>query len=141
MPIISVKKPFPFAVDGNEVIQIEVGEQEVSERCALVAVEHLGVAEYLDRQLQSGLREDGPTIAEFIEAGYLASNYPPEGYASRSSKEDIDAAIEAQKAAEAETDPLKMTVPKLKEWLAAKGIAFDPAAKKPELQALVPSND
>jgi hypothetical protein len=141
MPIISVKKPFPFAVDGNQVVEIQAGEQEVSERCALVAVEHLGVAEYLDRQLQSVLREDGPTLAEFIEAGYLASNYPPEGYASRSSQEEIEAAIEAQKEAETETDPLKMTVPKLKEWLAAKGIAFDPSANKPALQALVPESD
>ncbi len=93
MPTINVTKPFPFAVDGNEVIQFEVGEHEVSDRCALVAVEHLGYATLLD--------DEGST----------------------------------------ETDPLKMTAPKLKEWLAAKGIDFDPAAKKPELQALVPSND
>ncbi|WP_130927921.1 HeH/LEM domain-containing protein [Pseudomonas sp. Sample_14] len=39
----------------------------------------------------------------------------------------------------AETDPLKMKVPELKEWLTAKGIAFDPAAKKEDLQALVPA--
>lgn len=93
MPTISVTKPFPFAVDGNEVIQIDVGEQEVSDRCALVAVEHLGYATLLD--------DDAGT----------------------------------------ETDPLKMTVPKLKEWLAAKGIDFDAGANKATLQALVPSND
>jgi hypothetical protein len=44
MPVILVTKAFPFAIDGNEVVQVEVGEQDVSERCALVAVEHLGVA-------------------------------------------------------------------------------------------------
>ncbi|MCF5044291.1 hypothetical protein GIW79_27990 [Pseudomonas sp. PA-7-1E] len=44
MPTIIVTKPFLFAVDGNHVIQIEVGEQEVSERCAIVAVEHLEYA-------------------------------------------------------------------------------------------------
>lgn len=93
MPIISVKKAFHFAVDGNQVVEIQVGEQEVSDRCALVAVEHLGVAEYLD------------------DSGSV------------------------------ESDPLKMTVPKLKEWLAAKGIAFEPSAKKEDLQALVPKND
>ncbi|WP_336341245.1 HeH/LEM domain-containing protein [Pseudomonas atacamensis] len=38
-----------------------------------------------------------------------------------------------------ETDPLKMKVPELKDWLTAKGIAFDPAAKKEDLQALVPA--
>ena len=39
----------------------------------------------------------------------------------------------------AETEPLKMKVPELKDWLTAKGIAFDPAAKKEDLQALVPA--
>ncbi|WP_404487589.1 HeH/LEM domain-containing protein [Pseudomonas sp. HT11] len=38
-----------------------------------------------------------------------------------------------------ETDPLKMKVPELKEWLTEKGIAFDPSAKKEDLQALVPA--
>ncbi len=38
-----------------------------------------------------------------------------------------------------ETDPLKMKVPELKEWLSEKGIAFDPSAKKEDLQALVPA--
>ncbi|KAE9640661.1 hypothetical protein EJA70_24510 [Pseudomonas sp. PB103] len=38
-----------------------------------------------------------------------------------------------------ETDPLKMKVPELKEWLAAKGITFDATAKKEDLQALVPA--
>lgn len=139
MPIIFVKKPFPFAVDGNQVIEIPVGEQEVSDRCALVAVEHLGVASYLEQQDHAGLKLDGPTIAEFLAAGYQAIHYPPEGYESRSSQEEIDAAIKAQK--EPEADPLKMSVPDLKEWLTAKEIAFDPSAKKEVLQALVPSND
>ncbi|MFJ2491470.1 HeH/LEM domain-containing protein [Pseudomonas iridis] len=39
----------------------------------------------------------------------------------------------------AETDPLKMKVPELKDWLTANGITFDPAAKKEDLQALVPA--
>jgi hypothetical protein len=140
MPIISVKKPFPFAVDGNHVVEIQTGEQDVSERCALVAVEHLGVAIYLDQQGANGLKLDGPTIAEFVEAGYLVSNYPPQGYASRSSQEEIDLATKAQKDAEDETDPLKMTVPKLKEWLTAKGIDFDAGANKAALQTLVPTS-
>jgi hypothetical protein len=29
------------------------------------------------------LRTDGPTLAEYVAAGYLAENYPPHGYASR----------------------------------------------------------
>lgn len=39
----------------------------------------------------------------------------------------------------AETDPLKMKVPELKDWLTAKGITFDQTAKKEDLQALVPA--
>lgn len=141
MPVIIVKKPFPFSEDGNHVVEVPAGEQEVSERCALVAVEHLRVASYPNQLDADGLKLDGPTIAEFVEAGYLAINYPPEGYASRSSQDEIDLAVLAQKDADTETDPLKMTVPKLKEWLTAKSIAFDPSLKKPELQALVPAGD
>ncbi|WP_345956784.1 HeH/LEM domain-containing protein [Pseudomonas fulva] len=37
-----------------------------------------------------------------------------------------------------ETDPHKMNVPELKDWLTAKGIEFDASAKKPDLQALIP---
>lgn len=141
MPIILVKKPFPFATDGNQVIEVQAGEQDVSDRCALVAVDHLGVAEYLSQQAAPGPREDGPTIAEWVEAGYPATSYPPAGYVSRSSQEEIDAAIQLQKDADSETDPLKMTVPKLKEWLTANNIAFEASMAKPALQALVPKND
>lgn len=88
-----------------------------------------------------GLRFDGPTIAEYVAAGYQASNYPPQGYVSRSSDEEIAAALAAQTgpaSSATETDPLKMTVPDLKTWLTAKGIEFDASAKKEDLQALVP---
>lgn len=43
------------------------------------------------------LRDDGPTVAEWVEKGYQASAYPPEGYASKSTPDEIAAAIEAQK--------------------------------------------
>ncbi len=42
---------------------------------------------------------------------------------------------------QAETDPHKMKVPELKDWLTAQGITFDPALNKPELQALIPSKE
>lgn len=44
MPKILVHQAFPFSPDGNHTIQIETGEHEVSERCAIVAVDHLKVA-------------------------------------------------------------------------------------------------
>ena len=91
MPIIFVKKPFPFAVDGNQVIEILAGAQGVSDRCGL-----------------------GPA--------------------------ELDLASKAQKDADIETDPMKMTVPKLKEWLTAEGITFAADANKATLQALVPAN-
>ncbi|AVI87788.1 hypothetical protein XJ28_18805 [Pseudomonas syringae pv. tomato] len=84
-----------------------------------------------------GLRLDGPTVSEYIAAGYKASNYPPQGYASRSTAEEIAEALKIEQEAP-ETDPLKMKVPELKEWLAGKGIEFDATAKKEDLQALVP---
>lgn len=48
MPLIHVEEAFPFSPDGNEVVTIETGEQDVSDRCALVAVEHLQVAWLVD---------------------------------------------------------------------------------------------
>lgn len=44
---------------------------------------------------QDGLQLDGPTIAEFVAAGYPAANYPPAGYASRSTSDEVAAAIAA----------------------------------------------
>lgn len=50
MPKIIVKQAFPFAVDGLHVVTVEEGEQEVSDRCAEVAIEHLKVAELADEE-------------------------------------------------------------------------------------------
>lgn len=44
----------------------------------------------------SELRDDGPTIQEFVDAGHRAVDYPPEGYASKSTDEEVAAAIELQ---------------------------------------------
>ncbi|MGZ5987405.1 MAG: hypothetical protein ACXWLZ_00010 [Rhizomicrobium sp.] len=38
----------------------------------------------------------GPTIAEWVAAGYKASAYPPSGYASKSTPEEIAAAVAAE---------------------------------------------
>lgn len=45
---------------------------------------------------ESGLRTDGPTVQEYVDHGFLASGYPPKGYASRSTPEEVAAAIAAQ---------------------------------------------
>lgn len=41
------------------------------------------------------LREDGPTIEEWIDAGYPPAAYPPLGYAARSTPEEIKVAAAA----------------------------------------------
>lgn len=46
------------------------------------------------------LREDGPTIKQYVDAGYKAKDYPPAGYESKHSKEEIDKAIADELAAE-----------------------------------------
>src|SRR5690349_20047747 len=38
------------------------------------------------------LKQDGPTVQEWIAAGYKATNYPPSGYASKNPAEEIAAA-------------------------------------------------
>lgn len=88
-------------------------------------------------EIEEGLRLDGPTIAQWVAEGYKASAYPPAGYASVSSQAEIDKAIEAE-GGDDETDPHKMKVPQLREWLTAQGITFDAALNKPDLQALIP---
>lgn len=45
------------------------------------------------------LKDGGPTVEEWVLAGYHAEAYPPDGYASRSSAEEIAVAVAAQKAA------------------------------------------
>ncbi|WP_095068001.1 HeH/LEM domain-containing protein [Pseudomonas sp. Irchel 3A18] len=88
-------------------------------------------------EIEEGLRMDGPTVAEYVAAGYKASNYPPQGYASRSAADEVEQALKLEQEAP-ETDPMKMKVPELKDWLAAKGIDFDASARKEDLQALIP---
>jgi hypothetical protein len=81
------------------------------------------------------LREDGPTVEEYVAAGYLAANYPPQGYVSRSTAEQIAAAMATQ-GADTGGDG-RLSIGEIREALTAKGIDFDPKAKKPELLALL----
>lgn len=87
-----------FSVDEGYVSQLE--EQKLARRAAPLPK----AAPKKDESPKANdgeLRQDGPTVAEFVEAGYLAKNYPPTGYASKSTKEEIAAAIDAQEKAEA----------------------------------------
>lgn len=42
---------------------------------------------------ESILREDGPTVEEFVKSGYDPKNYPPAEYKSKSTKKEIAKAI------------------------------------------------
>lgn len=107
----------------------------VSPELAKHLVDDLGCAERVDAADKVQLREDGPTIAEFLAAGYQASNYPPKGYASRSTAEEIAAAVAAQPKAKP-SDGLK--VDELKAALAAKNIEIPEGVRlKEDLAALL----
>lgn len=50
----------------------------------------------------------------------------------------LDIEVEVVGDEPAESDPRKMGVADLREWLKTQGIKFDPSAKKADLQALIP---
>ncbi len=78
-----------------------------------------GVVDFSD-----GFRPGGPTIEEWMDRGYRASNYPPHGYAPVSSAEEIAAAQAAEIEAEEPKNPES-------EELVAKATAGDAEPHKP----------
>lgn len=68
-------------------------------------------AKPVDPLKTASLRQDGPTVEEYVKAGYRASNYPPAGYASKSTDDEIAKAIEIEEslkeegAEDSEDDP------------------------------------
>ncbi|WP_353173695.1 hypothetical protein [Acinetobacter rudis] len=54
MPIITVKQDFKIAIEnGNKIIVVEKGDQDVSDRVAEVAVNHLKVATFKTKGKQN----------------------------------------------------------------------------------------
>ena len=49
-----------------------------------------------DAAAKADLRTDGPTVAEYVAAGYSPRSYPPGGYAPKSTAEEITAAVAAE---------------------------------------------
>lgn len=47
----------------------------------------------------AGLRKDGPTIEQWLDAGYTAEDYPPSGFEAKSTPEEVEAAAAAHKPA------------------------------------------
>lgn len=48
--------------------------------------------------VKSELRSDGPTFQEFVTAGYMAEAYPPSGYASKHTPEELETLVKAHNA-------------------------------------------
>lgn len=101
MPNIKVIKPFPFSPDGKTVIEIEVGEQVVSDRCALVAVEHLKVATLLEE----GGKPSEPAAAKSPAGDPEPEKTDPSNLESKTSESESEKAEEeAGSGAAAEDD-------------------------------------
>lgn len=91
----------------------------------------LGKATLDTTQTPTALRTDGPTVAEYVAAGYLAENYPPQGYASRSTAEEIKDATAGQQAAAAQAAAeAKPVAPVVPAPAAAPAAPAAPAAEK-----------
>lgn len=43
----------------------------------------------LETEEEAGMRRDGPTVLEHLEAGHALENYPPDGFAPRSTAAEI----------------------------------------------------
>src|SRR5690606_37535223 len=130
-----VLKTFPCSFDGIHSESLQVGDKRDfgSMAAGLKKAGLIGDIDGKEKSVGTELRDDGPTVAEYVAKGYLAVNYPPQGYASRSTQEEIDAAIKAQqeakgpedaaKAGEAlRADFAKLTVAQLREKAAEMGV-------------------
>lgn len=76
----------------NEDLEILAGAQRQINLVEGQSVTITGAPERNDQ----GDRVDGPTISEYVAAGFDPATYPPKGFSSRSSQEEIDAAVLAQ---------------------------------------------
>lgn len=72
-PVVATSEPAPQPV----VASVEVGDKV---NASLIA-DALALLEATAPKADAVLRQDGPTLAEYVAAGYKAENYPPQGYA------------------------------------------------------------
>ena len=83
-----------------------------------------------------------PDLFRAVERGVtkvvIVGDYPAIQEAYKAA--DVDVEVQSGNTAESqpETDPAKMNKADLQAWLTAQGIQYDPAAKVPELKALIP---
>lgn len=78
----------------------------------------------------------GPTVQEWVDAGYKAHAYPPSGYEAVSSQSEVDAAISAQlDSGAAALGDLK--VEQLKRLADVRKVALGDAKKKEDIIAAI----
>lgn len=46
-------------------------------------------------EVDGELRQDGPTIVEFVKAGYAPDKYPPQGYAAKTTEDPLEVTLRA----------------------------------------------
>lgn len=74
-----------------------------------------------------GLRLDGPTLEEYVNAGYAAESYPPKGYAKRDTPYVVDDVTRLDTAVEVPQQ--KVQFPPLEEIQAEQAQRFNPNRK------------
>jgi hypothetical protein len=96
--LMSVLVEHPGTHHGREIVKGTVDEipEELFEDLRAA-----GYVEALGAKKGAALRDDGPTVAEYVSAGYSASDYPPKGYTSRSTPEEIADAVQLENEAAA----------------------------------------
>ena len=105
--VYSVENPHPnFGKDPNIINELghtkfPMYVESKIEHKRVVVNNEMELAQHTDsandwKAAPTKLREDGPTLQQYIDAGYKAATYPPFGYASKASDEEIKEAVEAE---------------------------------------------
>ncbi len=89
--------PKPVTVVNDEKIKIHfpAGTQEVPEVLKDNWYLAANGVTFYDRELNK--RTDGPTVQEWVESDYDPADYPPSGYQSKSTEQEIETAIAVYK--------------------------------------------
>ncbi len=135
-----VLKAFPCSFDGVHTEDLQVGDERDFGSMAdgLKAAGLIGeLGQTPLRNDTDELRDDGPTVAEYVAAGSAATAYPPTGYAPKSTPEEIAAAIKAEADAKDQEDLrselVKLTVAQLRERAIEAKLELADDVKKAEL--------
>lgn len=92
---------YPMYV-GNVIVNNE--EDERAAKGEAPAASKPAEVPAIDWKAEPDLRDDGPTVQEWVAFGKKAKDYPPKGWKAISSQEEIDEAIAEEAEAEADAD-------------------------------------